>query len=947
MLPGAPRAPFKRKFSRDSFMSSLKPRMLSYRRKSQKGSEESVASNSEDSQPLHDHKAASTAQASPSHGLQAPPPTVTKYSNHEGGNDSRQTTPAPSEPPIKRPKEADMSSGPIEEPLRRPRNSREEIAFSDIMATFAVDVSGSTEGTILEEEKATIGLICSGLSRDAQTQVQIIPWDHNAHQVLPPSELWALNSSGRTRPNCLNEDIDSKSALSQCSAWFLLTDGAIDDREVHQFSRGICEASLHGIPCVIILFGYKTSRPAEANISVGLSVFSHASDCLFLFHDVDSTQVYILQAKGKFKELLPSGYLELTLCRTTRWGGLPTFNYRQLFDLALPTRQHLQAHDLLLQSGQKVNLQNLYSQEIDSTVARDIMENDDDLKSVLLAAALSGRDDEIARWVSKQTVEAENILLCERPDINDQANQLLRKLLWLLGSKDKDLAEIIDIRQRLRAAHFANWGLFLAKAKKNIDQSAMRKTIVSDAMTRIGQNRKEMEAQTHSPVLMSPISPGIGELDDHHTQCYDYPTQCYDPFDPDSISGSSTNSFQLYELKRTLGKDAGVLYIKGFKEDFSSACIKGGCPLCSEDDISLMALIKAPPKDLVTPGFPSSGERKGLVYPLAMGSYPETDILSSSVCCDSCAFTMISQKIPINDDLITAAIPLSGTTFSGQYKQTAFDLIDNALQKRFHESAVLLVFLAVIYTTIANIDGDSSENRLGSLTQMACLVVYTASLPLDLSMSTTETTPRTGTFGDLRPLRNVISETLQKIHNADSPLLQYPLGGFVVLSLAARDLKPKLISLEDQRQIAVWHRFLYYLVEKHCEYAKADEAGAVAALNIILQASDTPHIRRDAVSGQGVDATAGSPGPQMELDPPNCGELSCSSLRGTHLLSEEDLDEFERLGELLEPVVRKCVLGLRPFLQRLSEETLKSILAIDVFDTMRALDDLNDIFRIK
>lgn len=275
----------------------------------------------------------------------------------------------------------------------------------------------------------------------------------------------------------------------------------------------MCRASLQGTPCVIGLFGYKTRRPAQANISVGLSVFSNASDCLFLFHDIDRIQVYILQSKGKFNKLLPLGCRELILDGKTPWEGLPPFHYHQLFDLSLPVQQQLRPDDLLLQSGQKVNLQNLYQHQIDSSVAHDIMENDDNLKSVLLAAQLRGRDDDIARWVSEQKLEANDILLCDRPDINDQATQLITESLQSLFSNDAHRSTTRDIKRRLRAAHFANWGLFLASFRAHIDSSAARRTVISDAMTRISSHRREMEGQTPSAVMLTPVSPGLHDLE--------------------------------------------------------------------------------------------------------------------------------------------------------------------------------------------------------------------------------------------------------------------------------------------------------------------------------------------------------------------------------------------------------------------------------------------------
>ena len=971
MAPGAPKASSKPRSRRHLLLSSLKPRAFSHRQKSQGSSKYSISNDNEDKQITQNHGGPPTPhKSSAPQRLEDSSTKAADFTTTFISTNTQQNPSVPSELPLKRPRELEVFPGPTEEPLRRPCNNEEEVAFSDIVATFAVDVSGSTEGKVLEEEKDAISLLCSGLSRDSQTQARIIPWSHATYGVLRSSELHTLRSAGGTIPNCLNEETNSKNALSKCSAWFLLTDGQIYHDDVRDFSNGVCEASLHGTPCVIILFGYKPSRPAHANISVGLSVFSNATDCLFLFHAIESTQVYILQSKGKFNEVLPPGCHELILDRETLWGNLPTFNYRQLFDLPLPARQQLRPDDLLLQSGQKVNLQNLYQHQIEPSVARDIMGNDDNLKSVLLAAQLRGRDDDIIRWVSKQETEVDNILLCDRPDINNQATQLMEELLQWLFSEDLDHKAIEALRRRLRKAHFANWGLFLESVRAHPDSSAARKAVVSDAMTRISSNRMEIDSPAPSPMILGPVSPG-GQLShsfiprrseyDRETHFYSKPQVPYTPKlqyrqlpehanpVPDwehrqwRTSGGCTSMLELCDLKNKLGENAGVLYIKAFEEDISNIGVRDDCPFCGQDGVLMIILIKAPPKGLVTPGFPSPGQRKGLVYPLAMGSYPETDVLSSYVCCDSCAFILVRKKMFVNGDEITAAIPLMPSAFSGKYRQTTFDLIDNALQKRFHKSAVLLVFLAAIYNTIANIDGDSLGSRSKSLKKLAWSVANTAALPMDLSMSITGTTPRTGTFGDPCPLPHVILRNFSKIHEPESPLLQYPLGGFIVLAMAAQN---DGFELKDQRQIAIWHRFLCHLVEKHCAFIKTDQARAVAALDVILRSSETAPSDRDAgfeLSSKIMAEPLGSlTVTKFQVSEP----MSCITLRGTHLLSEEDFDEFERLGNAFMQVTEKSISAIKPFLQQLSKETPKAVFAMDVFDTMRASKNLSDVFHI-
>lgn len=118
-----------------------------------------------------------------------------------------------SESPLKRPTEQSTNPDPVERPLRRPSDDKEEVPFSDIIAAFAVDVSGSTQGKVLKEEIDAIKSLCDGLSRDALTQAEIIPWNHVTQSVIRVSELSILSSSGGTDPNSLNTSKRCKSSF--------------------------------------------------------------------------------------------------------------------------------------------------------------------------------------------------------------------------------------------------------------------------------------------------------------------------------------------------------------------------------------------------------------------------------------------------------------------------------------------------------------------------------------------------------------------------------------------------------------------------------------------------------------------------------------------------------------------------------------------------------------
>lgn len=190
--------------------------------------------------------------------------------------------------------------------------------------------------------------------------------------------------------------------------------------------------------------------------------------------------------------------------------------------------------------------------------------------------------------------------------------------------------------------------------------------------------------------------------------------------------------------------------------------------------------------------------------------------------------------IPLDDEEIAAAIPLIPAAFSGEYEQATFELIDTALQKRFLRSAVILVFLASIHSTIVNIDGDKFGLRTEGLRRMARWVSASAALPLGLSMLNTGSPRRSGPLNPPLPLPFVIQQSFRNVRESSSPLLQYPVGGFVVIMLISNNFDfPR-----ELRIVAVWHRFSLHLGEKHWALIEMDQARPVAGLEAILHSGN-------------------------------------------------------------------------------------------------------------
>ena len=231
-----------------------------------------------------------------------------------------------------------------------------------------------------------------------------------------------------------------------------------------------------------------------------------------------------------------------------------------------------------------------------------------------------------------------------------------------------------------------------------------------------------------------------------------------------------------------------------------------------------------------------------------------------------------------------------------------------------------------------------------------------------LSMSIAGSTAQGDPSNDPMPMSRVLEVNIKNVKQPESPLLQYPIGGFVVLMLTMQDLSQ--VTSVKACQLAVWHRFLFHLVEKHCALLTSNQPKAIEALRNMLTVSsaDTNLANEDdsllkPIAEMPNESRERTKLPEEPLDVPTDSPIpaewkvpfvATSTVHRTHLLSEEDLEEFKRLGNLFEPVERLCSAALHGFLEALSQQALAPApsVAIDVFDQMRVQEDLHDVFLI-
>ncbi|XRM48891.1 hypothetical protein ABZX51_011796 [Aspergillus tubingensis] len=342
---------------------------------------------------------------------------------------------------------ASIPQDQVELPLR-PRNTtiaasapnsqdEPELALGQLPLTFAIDVSQSTLGPVLRKEQDAIREICGdSMPPDLVSRSSILPWCHTAFQSMRIADIENLSSWGRTDPGALLNSPACKSKLQDASIWLLLTDGQITEPLVQKFAHDISAAGIQGTACVIILFGYPESSPFRCNISVGMSVFAVAPHCIFLFSDVRTGILYVLQAKGNFSNILPAEKQFVPFGERTEWADLVTIRYDDLKRVKVPRPIKMSRDIVILPNGVHFDMNSIYTGLISETDTLHLLSNYAALDRVILAAKTQGQIDKIQSWISnsRRTMDSmDKILLGPREDLGGEAKRVLLSLLTFLG----------------------------------------------------------------------------------------------------------------------------------------------------------------------------------------------------------------------------------------------------------------------------------------------------------------------------------------------------------------------------------------------------------------------------------------------------------------------------------------------------------------------------------
>ncbi|RAK91302.1 hypothetical protein BO79DRAFT_215652 [Aspergillus costaricaensis CBS 115574] len=727
---------------------------------------------------------------------------------------------------------ASIPQDQVELPLR-PRNTtiaasapnsqdEPELALGQLPLTFAIDVSQSTLGPVLRKEQDAIREICGdSMPPDLVSRSSILPWCHTASQPMKIADIENLSSWGRTDPGALLNSPACKLKLQDASIWFLLTDGQITEPLVQKFAHAISAAGIQGTACVMILFGYPESSPFRCNISVGMSVFAVAPHCIFLFSDVRTGILYVLQAKGNFSNILPAEKQFVPFGERTEWADLVTIRYDDLKRVKVPRPIKMSRDIVILPNGVHFDMNSIYTGLISETDTLHLLSNYAALDRVILAAKTQGQIDKIQSWIlnSRRTMDSmDKILLGPREDLGGEAERVLLTLLTFLGgdgSRPRSLWQVIlksnqsstaeFIKSELRKQHQRNWENFKQHVRAAHDHSYRLKMTFEDVSRRSSGSTRRQSSM--SPSDLTPMSsPDAGNM---------------------QYMGTA-RSFQqrispLANLSRPPADgpiDCEYLFLPGYRDsrNVAAGCAVPQnyqqCPICGTDQTIQCLLLQTPRDYNGTHHVPQANSCAEHRYPMMLGSYPETDIILPQLACDACAWILLQVRELPNGQRVDAALPLVSLTKEVNRRQWVRTL-DRIYERRFHESIILYVFLSSVCFKMEDIskDREIASSLMEYLKWCSEAISRLPGEPWKAGLlPAPESTPTAN--HRLLTLQRVFRTAFPHTHTTGrlEGFLHYPIEGSVVFVRIASQIEtiaPHMIELY------VWKRLLYQIAEHY------------------------------------------------------------------------------------------------------------------------------------
>ncbi|ORY59993.1 uncharacterized protein BCR38DRAFT_412203 [Pseudomassariella vexata] len=330
----------------------------------------------------------------------------------------------------------------------------------------------------------------------------------------------------------------------------------------------------------------------------------------------------------------------------------------------------------------------------------------------------------------------------------------------------------------------------------------------------------------------------------------------------------------------------------------------GECAVCSANGCVLtLALEPFLASHSKTENFPEVDSFSKQLYPLALGNYPERDILSDSLVCDNCR---CASGKPTSSSVIMPLVSYSHNR--GAWLET----INQATGRRFDKSDLPLIWLAIVYTKLEN---------LALNTEASFSKYYREALEWECSMTQSSVQLQAPSIQKGMPHdldRGIIQDAVllsfrdALVKDKVPIFLYYPIEGFIVANAILSNSRRSGALGSDKLRRVVLMRFLFHIVESlhRIDYPTGEIRQSMIKLLLIRddeRGSRSPlrwssSIRKISGYLTAHDSSLGKRSTTSLLTVVAQSAykvtISVAELVATDLVSTEDLASFQRLGHL-------------------------------------------------
>ncbi|KAF4943730.1 hypothetical protein FGADI_13201 [Fusarium gaditjirri] len=360
------------------------------------------------------------------------------------------------------------------------------------------------------------------------------------------------------------------------------------------------------------------------------------------------------------------------------------------------------------------------------------------------------------------------------------------------------------------------------------------------------------------------------------------------------------------------------ILIPGFERfkalDKATNELRGQCSLCHYDGAVLAILLRAPPAGRPTVGFPREGDNAQIAFPFAIGSFAETRVLSTFVCCDPCAFHLVRVGTSPLGDTVIAAVPMVSLR---QNQASVLEALDLAMRGRIDSGDLLAVFMAMLDAELNDADRHVKSGRAHdeiSLFQSSAewfqnnlnrLIEVPATLSIDFQ-------PHSSRPPEKKTLHELLDQPEFRdpanTNNHDLLLLRYPIPGFLVLLRQISLLYP----ISEHGQTLAFHKLVLLILETlNGPRASVKSQLAVGDMLRHAEAREVP--------------------------------ISALELEQRGLVEPGTLEAFKRWSHF-ESFAQRCGPALTVFLRHWLRAGFRQQSAVSIFNLLKRDENLRDVF---